>query len=789
MRAFRRIGAVVLCLALGWGGSVPPAAGRDGDDDAPPDDPDGWVSARVPVPEFVREDPLGGDPEGLEHLRPPPPPDPEAAPAPGPPPEPVAGPTPPAVPAREGEVLTAVAGVTEVAHDVALRLEDGLLRADVEMRFQNRSRLTAEVAYRLPVPKDAVLVAVEACLGDRCRAGRRAPGPGDAAWTAYDEAVRSRPPRDAEGPLRPVLRARIGPDRPPGRAGARAVHLAAAPLPPRGDDLRIRLSWLAPAPLRGGIVRRALPARGADPRVAPASYRVVAADGLLGATIADRAADRVPVVLDAWVGAELRARAPTAGRPRSGAIAFPCGDRTCGRAWLAAGPERGRTPRELVVLVDASPSTVGPARGRAAMAVTALLGAAPPGTRAEVWAFAARAERVVDAPMDAQDVPLRPLGDAAFRELGSATRFDAAWAAVGDGLIRRARQSGRAPLVVVVGDGGITPGPDAAAAFAAARRAGVEVAAIDLGDDPPHPALADGVAETGGAVVGAGALAERGVRDGREEALVAQLASVFSPKRLRRVRVRVPGGPILADLGPLPAGEERVWEGVLPAGARRFVLDPGPGRRVRSRPAGSAPVAEALADRLRGRRPLFLGLAAGDEVVAAPTAPPEARACPHPGPPRKPSGVSTDQAPVVLAQDCDALAGEDAAGEGGDGGGGDDLGRGVPSATVLGMLRQRVVPVARRCFRRDRAGRADYAVRAVFEFRLEDREVLDARVEGEITDALRRCLRDAVEQLLVPAFDGVVVVRYPVHTQREPPPRAIELTPTVAEELDRALGD
>jgi len=105
------------------------------------------------------------------------------------------------------------------------------------------------------------------------------------------------------------------------------------------------------------------------------------------------------------------------------------------------------------------------------------------------------------------------------------------------------------------------------------------------------------------------------------------------------------------------------------------------------------------------------------------------------------------------------------------------------------MLRRRVVPVARQCFRRDRAGRADYSVRAIFEFRLAEREVVGVEVRGRIREPLRRCLLEAVTALDVPRFSDTVLVRYPLRTQREERAPTIELIPEVAQEVDRVLGE
>jgi hypothetical protein len=73
-------------------------------------------------------------------------------------------------------------------------------------------------------------------------------------------------------------------------------------------------------------------------------------------------------------------------------------------------------------------------------------------------------------------------------------------------------------------------------------------------------------------------------------------------------------------------------------------------------------------------------------------------------------------------------------------------------------------------------------------FELADREVVAASVQGQIQDALRRCLLDAVDGLLVPRFTGRVVVRYPLVTEREPLPSQVELTASTADEVDALLG-
>ncbi len=100
------------------------------------------------------------------------------------------------------------------------------------------------------------------------------------------------------------------------------------------------------------------------------------------------------------------------------------------------------------------------------------------------------------------------------------------------------------------------------------------------------------------------------------------------------------------------------------------------------------------------------------------------------------------------------------------------------------MLRHRIVPVARGCFREDRAGRPNYQTRAVFAFQLADREIVDAGVSGRLTPELRACLLRAVDELAIPRFDGTVAVRYPIYTAPQLPPPTLSLDGDVADAVD-----
>jgi hypothetical protein len=113
---------------------------------------------------------------------------------------------------------------------------------------------------------------------------------------------------------------------------------------------------------------------------------------------------------------------------------------------------------------------------------------------------------------------------------------------------------------------------------------------------------------------------------------------------------------------------------------------------------------------------------------------------------------------------------------------------GMPKESVLSMLRTQLVPRARACLRSDRRGRADYAVRLTFEAEFAEREVYDTRVVGDVPRALSQCLLALLPELRVPAFTGRVRVRYPIYTEREEVPEAVELPAHVLGSVDRALG-
>ncbi len=687
------------------------------------------------------------------------------------------GPTPPPARATVGEALTSVRSVRETSHRVDTTLDAGLAIVRVEMAFATAVDSPAEVRYRLPVPAGAQLAALEVCNDLGCRTG--AIDRSRDVFGAYDDSVQARGPERAL----PIAHAVALDDE-----RGRAIVLRAAPVS-KGHELRVRLAFVADTPVRGGSARIVLPARGMDPNVAPSEVHFTA-PGMLDARVAGRPATDARASFDPWVEVRLDARLAAGAAASARVWTFPCHGSArgglCARAHVAAGP-RDAEARDFVIAVDVSPSTEGPTRGRLLPAIASLLATAPQGSRVRAVAFAARARVLVSEPLDPAALPLsRFAGIADVSDLGSATRFEAVWALVHEWFPRRARRL--RPAIVIVGDGGLTAGD--ARPFARARRAGVEVHVVNLSGRASVPALAEGARSTGGAVIDAGRDADDAGR-GEAAALDERIGAVFAPVVAPRVSV-VAGRSV--HLGGLRAGDALAWEG--PVGrAPKLML----GGRATTARAAPPDIALALAARSLTRDAaatadanppaLARGLAAVDARdfvpdMRSPRPPPSKnpKRCDRRGPAWRHGGVSSDVAPVALAEEraCRATAKPTRPPN-------TDVGAGMPADPLLDMLRQRVIPVARGCFRRDRAGRLDYAVRAVFAFTLAEREIVAAEIEGAIDARLRNCLLAAIDTLEVPRFSGLVEVRYPLRTQREPLPKEIELTASATGALD-AVG-
>lgn len=678
------------------------------------------------------------------------------------------------VPVQNGEVLGAIAGVREVSHDVAVRLAHGLAIVDVTMRFESSARYAAEVRYRLAVPEAASLADLEVCNARGCRRGLVDSSVGPLG--PYDGAVRSR-----GGSGLPVAHAELIRDE-----RGEAIRLRAAPVRREMGEgsggaegsLTLRVRYVVPAPVRGGAVRFSLPQRGRDGRAAAAQI-LVRSDELSAARVDGLDAVERAVERAADQPAEITARLAAAPTIALEGHRIACGRRSCVRLRAVAAP---RTPRarDVFVLLDASPSTFGPARGRIAPAVAALLASMPSRARVRVAVFAGRAEPVIAEPRPASEISLEPIAAALERPLGSATRFESAWA-----LIERWIGSARDPVIVLVGDGGITTGDASLRAFARARAAGAELASINVTDRATTAALASAL--EGGHVLDVGPEAER-ARRGQMDALEERLAPLFAPIAVPAVRVRA--GRRTIELGPLRAGEELAWEGFAQVAA----ITAGSTARASAAPETITLALRDRIERAAGAPALRLaalepeslwnaggcGAAPRSDVSAAVGRDEhlilaEPRRCDPPAD-SAPGAAATVMASTPPEGRIARLA--------------RDEGRsGLPARSLLELLRQRIVPVARGCFRDDRAGRPNYQTRAVFEFRLADREVVDADVAGRLSPELRSCLLGAMDTLDIPRFDGTVQVRYPIYTAPELPPPTLSLDTDVADAVDAVAAD
>jgi hypothetical protein len=675
------------------------------------------------------------------------------------------GPEPPALAARSGEILTAAPAVREERHRVRVELEPGLARATVELTLTSSSEQPSEVAYRLALPKGAWIAALSVCNASGCRDAVLDDAP--IGKSAYDAAVLGRAAKRtvSRAPL-PVAHAALNDER-------SALSLRAAPAR-KGDPLIVRVRYEAEAAMHAGAVRFALPARGMDPRAAQTELTLQAHE-LLDARVAGqlvaltKSQQAEVLVSEPWsalpITAQARASAPAAAHVQR----MSCDGAPCARARAWAGPAQP-SPRDIILAVDASPSTEGPARGRLIAAVAAVLDAAPSGSRVRAMAFAARARSIIDEPIDPGLVALAPFAPhIEGEELGAATSFDAAWSLAESWLSDRSARSERKPrpLLVIVGDGGLSV-RSGKRAFARAKHLGVEVSAINVGDRGAASELLSGVHLTGGTVIEAGAAADLATFGREREVLGDQVGALFAPT--------------VGKLGgrPLRAGEALHY-----LGPEKSALTSS-GARTRSTRGGALFRAKALvaadAQDIAHARSLDLGWPQ-PRVASGPKA-----RCDRRGPAEVRSALGSDEAPVALAQERPCAVSKPMAKAQGQTEK-PALGKGMPSDPLLDMLRLRVMPFARDCFRRDRGGRSEYELRAVFVFALAEREVVSADIEGRIPEPLRQCLMGAVDTLDVPRFTGTVVVRYPLVTESAPKAEQIQLTQVSARAVDDLLRE
>jgi hypothetical protein len=654
------------------------------------------------------------------------------------------------IPIRHGEILEAISGVSERSHAIAVTLEGGLAVVTETIVLGSSARHRAEAMLRLAAPAGAAIVSLHVENGLGARDGVVADA--SAPQSAYDDAllVRSTTPN-----ARPVAHVRLDRD-------AWVVRAAPVSIDDGADGagaLTVRIAWVVPVPMHGGVARLSIPARGTDARVVHPSLTLSAVD-LVEPRVDGSSYEHGAVEVRTDAPLVITALAPLSRGPRVDASLVPCASQHCvvlrasgGRARVSAAP--------ITIAIDASPSTTIGARGRIADTVRVLSALLPASTRVRWIAFAGRTEelgRGVPADLD-----LARVRAAIDLPLGSATRFSALWAA-----IRGDAHAG--DRILIVGDGGLTSGVLETAALEEARTRGVILSTLDVADRSPTIALASAVAGTGGVTVEAGAAADRAA-GGHGDDLLTELVSQAIVDAVGAIDAQVDARPV--SLGTLRTGESALWLGP----AARADVAMGDARvTARTTDAAHAVVLSALA----AHQSALIAVDAGDlDAVAgacnadgSPRARTTSRASSIVGhglriaPAHRRACASTVMAATTAARPAS-----------------------LPARVLRDQLRRRVIPPARQCFRDDRGGRPRLHREIAFDLVLADREIVDASIDGDIPDALRTCLLGAFDGIEVPSFDGTLRVRWPLHTEAILPPPVIELAPDVAREVRAIAGD
>lgn len=390
--------------------------------------------------------------------------------------------------AERGRVLSAIPGVAEVACTQQIVLSQGLSFVTSTLRFESRSSQRAELAYRLPLPKEAAVSKVSVCKRAVCvQAGVGGP----------------RTLREGDGPQ--VMAERIE-----DLAGS-ALALRAASVE-RGAPLELKVEYVALAEIRGGVARFRLPARGYDARIVDATLSVSATAGLVVK------APEGPVQLEPSRALEVQAALNPAKPRLSHSARARCGGAACSRSFEAGATSTPIT-RDTWLLLDASPSMEGNARNRADLLLSALLATMPPEAPLRAYAFASRAREL--GRYTAQAAPLKPLSDALSSELGGASRPATALQLV------RADVARARPLVLLVSDAKL----DAAALreLQDYREKGAELWLLNVGDQPARAPGFDGVLDVARLAAGAFSSAS-------SEQLEEVLRAPFSPRMSSTLR-------------------------------------------------------------------------------------------------------------------------------------------------------------------------------------------------------------------------------------------------------------
>jgi Mg-chelatase subunit ChlD len=355
-------------------------------------------------------------------------------------------PTGPALPVAEhGQVMSAIPGVTERTHAVHVRLAQGLAFVEIELTFENRTPHAAQLAYRLAVPDDATPLSLDVCASDCAEPSTDRKAQVTATLTRI---------RDARGSAFALL-------------ASRAL-----------GGVTMRVKYVAQAPVIGGRVLWSYPARGFDPRIAPALVHAEASHMQL--------ATEARTSVDAWRDHVLEARVvATLQETRARAV---CGSERIQRAFRAAA-QRDASVRPTWLVLDASPSMEGPARSRAPIALAGLLAALPESTPLTVFAFGASVTRAGSFLAGAAE--LAKIGELLYAPHGSASKLSKVLDSSGD-VLRSEK-----PRIVVLSDGQLEASQGERESLERARRRGAELWLIDLSDQAFDARVYDSFARNG----------------------------------------------------------------------------------------------------------------------------------------------------------------------------------------------------------------------------------------------------------------------------------------------------
>lgn len=631
--------------------------------------------------------------------------------------------------------LEAHEGVREASRRVHVTIDRGLARVETTALLESASDVRSEVELSVAMPERAALDRARVCIQRRCREAVRDRSPDDLGAYQLDLVA----PRPHRRPVLPVASVSS-------RGGVRAAPVS------RSEPLEVRVSYVVPIELHGGHASLAVPIEGAGPVEVS-----VSAPGFGEPRIGGEPG---PVTLAPGSIAHVSAPIPP-GTRLGAAWRVACGAQTCTRVWL--GSALSTRPRDVLLAVDASPSMEDVPAERTARAAAAVLAALPPGSTVRAVAFARDLEVRVAEPADPSSIEAASLL-ATPGALGNTTTLGEVLARAGAWLA-----GGRDPLVVVLCDGRIgAPRPPS----------GVTVSVVNVADERVSPTVAAAVEASGGVVVELGPRMEGGAPIEPHLAILSATVAF--------AEARVPGAPSRALL----AGEALEWSGAgLPAASAAGV-----DLRPRAAPAALARGLERWLTRETS------GDGGGDLVAVDASDFEAARAWERPGeraypPVRGAVEVEHRVTPVGLEGPCDPSTARGRLSVCGQ-----RVTR-LPRLRVcftevrgsLGrdgvrMIMDHIRPAVRACFADARRGRRDFEASFTYRLALGQREVLHAAIADaspSVDARLTQCLLDRpIRALVVPRFDGTIVVNYPFHTDRQPRPVRVELDPDVEALLD-----